>query len=283
MAGASEVRFAFVGDDSKLQKTFDDVGSGARGMAKDIDKASDDARGGFDRLGEGVDSSESKFRGLGDTISGTGDIMTGFKEGDVVGLAMGFADLAGGLTDFVLPAFTAVRGFITTSLIPSLTAIATHPVFIAIAVGGAIIAGLILLEKKFGVVTGAINLLKDAASTVFNVVKDAVTGAVNLIRDGWNATVGGKGFSFGGVDLPGPFDVPGFSLRIPTLHTGGMVPGPGGQNVVAMLQAGETIVPRGARPGGGITIVVQGSVITERDLGRVIADQLRNNRLLGVT
>lgn len=46
-----------------------------------------------------------------------------------------------------------------------------------------------------------------------------------------------------------------------------------------------SIIPNHAMASGGGTVVnlyVSGSVITERDLGRVVADALRNNRLVGV-
>lgn len=287
MPSASEVRFAFVGDDSKLQKTFDDVGAGARDMAKDIDKASGDSRAGFDRLGEGVDGAEGKFRGFGDTISGTSDIMAGFKDGNLVGVAMGFADLAGGLSDFVLPAFTAVRGFIMTSLVPALTAIATHPVFLAIAAGGAIILGLILLEKKFGVVSGAVDAFKDALANIWPAVKGGLNTVIGGLETAANAMLDAFTAPFTLLNkIPGVKnvvpDIP--DVRLPRLHSGGVVPGFAGQDVLAVLQAGETVNPRGSSAtAGGLTVIVQGSVITERDLGRIIADQLRNNRLIGVT
>ncbi|HKY77448.1 MAG TPA: hypothetical protein VJS45_14970 [Acidimicrobiia bacterium] len=291
MARNAEVNVGFHGDDSDLQRTFDDVGAGAKQMAGNIEKSTADSNDGFDRLGEGVDGAEGKFRGFGDTIGGTSDIMQGFKDGNLVGVAMGFADLAGGLSDFVLPAFAAVRGFIMTSLMPALTAVATHPLFLAVLAGGAIILGLILLEKKFGVVTGAIRALGAAAGAVWDAIKtgiEAVIGVIGGLVDGirtvWNSVLGGKGFSFGGWDPPGPGPtLPGFELRIPKLHTGGVVPGVAGQEVLARLQAGETVNARGQASSSGVTIIVQGSLLTERDLGRIVADAQRQNQLIGVT
>lgn len=290
MARNAEVNVGFHGDDSDLQRTFDDVGAGARDMARDIGRSTEDSAGGFDRLSEGVDGSEQKFRGFGDTIAGTSDIMQGFKDGNLVGVAMGFADLAGGLTDFVLPAFTAVRGFIMTSLLPALTAVATHPLFLAVLAGGAIIAGLILLEKKFGVVSGALDALGRVAGAVWDGIRAGVKAVLDVIgtligglRDAWNATVGGKGFSFGGVDLPGPFDIPGFELRIPKLHSGGVAPGGPGQESLRILQGGERVIPNGGAGGAGVTINVYGSLIHERDLPAVVAAAGRAAPLIGVT
>jgi len=103
---------------------------------------------------------------------------------------------------------------------------------------------------------------------VANGIIDAMTKPVDLL----NKIPGVKSF------VP---DIP--DIRLPRLHTGGIVPGVAGQPVLSLLQAGETVMPRGAGPAGGVTVIVQGSVISERDLGRVVADALRNNRLIGVT
>jgi hypothetical protein len=54
-----------------------------------------------------------------------------------------------------------------------------------------------------------------------------------------------------------------------------------------VVHGGETITPYGRSAqnvgGGGLVVNVYGSVISERDLGRVVADAVRQNRLLGVT
>lgn len=298
MAAGNRVELIFAGDDKQLQKTFENVGAEAKEMAGEVGQASrrmaDSTSGASVDIAGAVDGSEAKFRGLGDVVGGTGDIMEGFKTGNVAVLAMGFADLAGGLTNFVIPALTFLKTTLLTTVVPALWAVATHPLFLAVLAGGAIIAGLILLEKKFGVVTTAIGWVKDALSGVWdwisnnwddlaNILTTPFLGAFRLISTAWNNTLGGFGFTV-------PSWVPGIggnSFQLPTMptftfHTGGVFPGVAGREGLAVLQAGERIIPRG-QGGGGITIIVQGSVITERDLGRIIADQLRNNRLLGVT
>jgi hypothetical protein len=282
MAG-NEVKLVFAGDSQQLERTFTNVGQSAQGLAEDVDKASrrmaDATTGSSTDIAGAIDGSESKFRGFGDVVGGTGDIMEGFRSGNVVGVAMGFADLAGGISDFAIPALTAMKTTLLTGLAPALTAISAHPLIAGILAGGAIIAGLIVLEKKFGLVSKAVDVVKDAASSLLGVLGKVVEG----FKDLWNNTVGGKGFDFGGIDLPGPFDVPGFSLRIPRLHTGGMFPGVAGREGLAVLQAGETVIGRGSGAARPIVFNVAGSIITERDLGRIIADQLRNNQLIGVT
>jgi hypothetical protein len=279
---ANEIRTVFTADDSDLVKAFDNVGSEAKGMAADVGKASRDMADSSEKagrdIGGAIDSSESKFTGLGDVIGGTGDVMTAFREGDVAGMAMGMASIAGGITNFVVPALTALKGFLLTGLAPALTAISAHPLIAGILIGGAIIAGLILLEKKFGVVSTALGFVKDAAGAVL----EAIGGIVRAFRDLWNNTVGGKGFDIGGVDLPGPFDIPSFSLRIPRLHTGGVFSGVAGREGLAVLQAGETVSSRGQ--GGGMNLVINVSGVgMGRDFGDAVARALRDNKLIGVT
>ena len=298
-AMANEVRTVFTGDDSDLVKAFGNVGDEARGMAKDVDKATRDTSDSFGGLDSAVGESEGKFRGFGDLVGGTGDVMEGFRSGNLQQMAMGFADLAGGIGSLVIPALTALRTTILTSVVPAMWAIVSNPLFLAIAAGGAIIAGLFLLEQKFGIVSGAVNFVKDALLDLFhwvtgnwpllaNILTMPFLGAFRLISLAWNSTIGGFGFSI-------PDFVPvigGNSFNFPkmptfTFHEGGRVPGAAGQEVMAILQAGETVTSLGGQQGkgGGMTVVVNvaGSVITERDLGRVIADALRQNRLVGIS
>lgn len=279
MAG-NEVKLVFAGDSQQLERTFAKVGDASMEMAEDVGKSSrrlaEDSDISNTKIAEGIDGSERKFRGLGDTIAGTGDIMQGFKDGNVIALAMGFADLAGGVTDFVVPAIQTMRTTILTGLAPALTAISAHPLIAGILIGGAIIGGLILLEKKFGLVSSAVGFLREGLDAVLGGIGAVIRG----FRDLWNSTLGGRGFDIPGFHVPGTnVDFGGFSVRIPTLHTGGIA----GRDTLAVLQQGETVIPRGQSAGGGLTINVMGSVITDRDLGRIVADALRQNKLIGVT
>lgn len=274
---ADKVTIRIDGDASGATAAFQKAGAESRSMAADIDGAADTAEG--------------RFRGLGDTIGGTGDIMEGFRTGNVALLAMGFADLAGGVKDFILPAITSLSTALKVQLGSAMTFISAHPLFAALLVGGAIIGGLILLEKKFGIVTKAVKAVKEAASAVFdwflanwddlaNIVTFPFRAAFEAIARLWNASVGKLSFKVPSW-VPGiggnGFDVP--NIPIPKFHTGGIA----GRDTLALLQAGETVIPRGQSMGSGITINVGGSVITERDFGRLVADALRNNRLIGVT
>ena len=296
---ANTVTLRFEGDDSDLVRSFGNVGDEARDMAKDVDRATRDSSKSFGGLDDAVGESEGKFRGFGDLIGGTGDVMEGFRSGNLQQMAMGFADLAGGIGTLVIPALTALRTTIFTSVVPAMWAVVTHPLFVAIAAGGAIIAGLFLLEQKFGVVTGAVNFVKEALSDLWgwvtgnwpmlaNILTAPFLGAFRLISLAWNSTIGGFGFKIPDfVPVLGgkSFDFP--KMPTFTFHQGGRVPGAAGQEVAAILQAGETVTSISGQQGkgGGMTVVVNvaGSVITERDLGRVVADALRQNQLIGIT
>lgn len=301
MATGNRVELVFAGDSQQLTKTFERVGSDAKEMADDVGAASrkmtSDVGGASGGIGDAVDASEGKFRGLGDVIGGTGDIMEGFKTGNVATMAMGFADLAGGISGLVIPALTFLKTTMLTTVVPAMWAVVSHPLFIAIAVGGAIIGGLILLEKKFGIVSSAIGWVKDAAADVFgwfqrnwddlaNIITTPFLGGIRLISKAWNATVGGFGFTVPSW-IPG---IGGNSFKLPTMptftfHQGGVVPGVPGGEVMAVLQAGEEVLTAPQRAGRGVTVHVHvnGSVITQRDLGRVLVEALRDNRLVGVT
>lgn len=92
--------------------------------------------------------------------------------------------------------------------------------------------------------------LTSAFSTVGNAISAPFRAAFNGIASLWNNTVGQLSWTvpdwvpiIGGSNLSVP--------KIPTFHTGGVVDGVPGQEVLALLQAGETVTPAGRAPGGG--------------------------------
>lgn len=72
------------------------------------------------------------------------------------------------------------------------------------------------------------------------------------------------GFEIDGYDIRGPGpNIPGFTVpeahlpRLPTFHQGGVVPGRFGEEVLAVLKAGERVIPARSTmnpAAGGITI-----------------------------
>ncbi len=75
----------------------------------------------------------------------------------------------------------------------------------------------------------------------------------NLIADAWNNTIGRLSWT-----VPGwvPF-IGGNTISVPKLphfHSGGVVPGAPGTEMLAVLEAGERIIPRGSGGGGAVTV-----------------------------
>lgn len=93
------------------------------------------------------------------------------------------------------------------------------------------------------------------------------------IRNAWNNTIGGRGFSI-------PSWVPGIGgreFRIPRLHQGGRVPGLPGQESLAILQAGEVVIPAsGAR---ATEFVIRLDVPSDAMMARIIRQMFRKGEI----
>jgi hypothetical protein len=107
--------------------------------------------------------------------------------------------------------------------------------------------------------------------------------AFNMIANAWNNTVGKLRFTI-------PSWVPGIggnTIAAPTLptfkfHRGGRVPGHPGEDVLAILQAGETVSPAGAR-GGQLTagdLAGAGGAEFDRVMLAYLAKLMRRNGLV---
>lgn len=71
--------------------------------------------------------------------------------------------------------------------------------------------------------------------------------AFNLVSDAWNNTIGKLSWT-----MPSIFGVGGFTINAPQLprfHAGGRVPGAPGEEMLAVLQAGERVTPAGSSGG----------------------------------
>lgn len=106
-----------------------------------------------------------------------------------------------------------------------------------------------------------------AASGMFDGIKDAFRAAINWLIDKWNdfsITIGGG--SFLGQDIP---EMTLETPNLPRFHDGGMVPGRPGQEVLAILQAGEQVLTaeqqRAMGTGGGTVINATGLTAAEAE------------------
>jgi hypothetical protein len=142
----------------------------------------------------------------------------------------------------------------------------------------ALIAIVVLLVKHWDKVkaagAAAWNWIKKAASNAWDFIKK-IPGwlgtafkniakviswpyrqAFNLIADAWNNTIGRLSWTVPGW-IPG---IGGNTISVPNLphfHTGGTVPGAPGSEMLAVLQAGETVIPASVAGGQLVHVVVK--------------------------
>ncbi|QJY51248.1 hypothetical protein [Pseudonocardia broussonetiae] len=102
--------------------------------------------------------------------------------------------------------------------------------------------------------------------------------AFNFVADAWNNTIGRLSWT-----VPGwiPFiggnriSVP----RLPKFHTGGVVPGAPGQEVMAMLQAGERVIPRDRAGNSGGPATVRFAGDTSDAVASMIMGLIRSGQI----
>lgn len=250
---------------ARVVSAVDKVGDSTRRMSKQVD----DNATSHARLGERVGNNEAKFMGTADLLDGLGGVF-GVNTQGATALARGLGDLSGGfeVVSGILPAITGMFP----KLAGAMTFISAHPLMIGLLVGGAIIAGLILLEKKFGVVSGAVRGLGDAMSAAWeNGIKPAINliiGGVELLARAW-ATPFTLLSKIPGVGNLVPSGLA--NIRLPRLDVGGTVL----QTGVAVVHRGEVVSPAASgspspTAGGTLTIIVEGSVVTENELIDVV-------------
>lgn len=254
------ITVVFEGEDQSATKTFDKVGDSSRRMAKNVDDSAES----HVRLGEKVGNNEQKFMGTADLLDGLGATF-GVNTQAATALSRGLGDLSGGfeIVSGIIPGITTMFP----KLAGAMTFISAHPLMIGILVGGAIIAGLILLEKKFGVVSSSVHALGDAMNAAW---QNGIKPAINLIIGGVELLARAWAMPFTLLSkIPGVGNlVPSglANIRLPRLDVGGTVL----QTGIAVVHRGEVVSPAASSPslaaGGTVNVYVSGSVITEGDL-----------------
>lgn len=171
-----ELKWTILGDSKSLEKSFDNVGAGAKEMAADLDKAAEDAKlfgKAMDRATDAADSSESKFMGTADILDGLGSAF-GLPLENMTGLSRAFGDLSGGFATLG-PSIKGLGG--------SLGSLASGPMGLIVAGVAAAAAGLVLLwqnsETFRDIVTGAF----EAVSKVVGPVVEVIGGAIGWLGD----------------------------------------------------------------------------------------------------
>jgi phage-related protein len=178
----------------------------------------------------------------------------------------------------------------------ALSFIAAHPVMLTIAL---LTAAFVLLwqhsetfrdivrgvfDKVGGFVGGLwdkfknlVGNIKGLGQQIVEVVTWPYRTAFNGIADIWNNTVGRLSFKVPSW-VPGiggnGFDIP----DIPKFHSGGVVPGAPGSETLALLQAGERVIPAGGGGGVVINVYAPNYVGSKDELGRAVTEALRDYR-----
>ena len=113
-------------------------------------------------------------------------------------------------------------------------------------------AGTWLLDKIKAIGSG----IKNVFSRIASAISAPFRSAFNMVAKLWNSTIGRLSWSvpswvpgIGGATISAP--------QLPTFHRGGTVPGLPGQEMLAMVQAGEEITPLGGTAAGGTVIEIR--------------------------
>jgi hypothetical protein len=138
-----------------------------------------------------------------------------------------------------------------------------NPIALVIIAVAAFVAALVILEKKFGIVSKGFELFSDGFYRfIINPIKQAINFIADLIRAiGKIPGVKGIGNFLGGIDIPGFAD-------------GGIVTRP----TLAMVgeKGPEAIVPLGRGGGvGGVTVNVTGGLSTSAEIGQAVVNAIR--------
>lgn len=262
------IRIDFQADAGDALRAFDSVGKASRTMSKNIDISSD----AHTRLGERVGSNEQRFIGTADLLDGLGGAF-GLPTQGATQLFRAFGDLSGG--------FEIVSGIIPglSGLFPkmasAMTFVSAHPLIIGLLAGGAIIAGLILLEQKFGLVSSAVGFLGDAFQAAW---ANGIRPALNFMIAGIEVFLRAMALPFTVLDkIPGVRSLVPDSvahIRLPRLATGGMILESG----LALVHKGEEVRPASVTSqssnNGDINVYISGSVVSASNLVDAIHDGL---------
>jgi hypothetical protein len=171
-------------------------------------------------------------------------------------------DWVGKLVDFALPPLRAAFEFIAKHVIPP------------IAKGfEQLWKGAETVGRIFGEVSRGVKRAWDS-------ILGAIKSVINTIIRGWNSLK----FSVPSVDLGPLGKIGGFTIgtpNIPYMHKGGIVPGPRGSDQLAILQAGETVLPMRSSGGKEVHIHIGNFVGTGPAIDELAAQIAYRMRTVG--
>jgi phage-related protein len=193
---AKPVVVKFIGDESKLDESTSNAERRLGDFGQRAKHESEEAAGGFDRLGESSDEAERRSLGLKDTIDGVSTIMQGPGKQGIASYVQGWADLSGGLANFVFPTLKSLtKEVITNTARTVLSTAATARKTVVETIAAA-------KTKAMAVAQAALNLVMSANPILLVVVAIAalVTGLViaykhsetfrNIVQGAFRAVTG---------------------------------------------------------------------------------------------
>jgi hypothetical protein len=115
-----------------------------------------------------------------------------------------------------------------------------------------------------------------AFSSMASTISSPFRSAFNFVADAWNNTIGKLSWT-----VPGWVPVIGGNTiaapRLPKFHTGGVVPGVPGSEMLAVLQAGERVTPAGQDSGNARSVTVRFAGNTDSALAAAFIKLVRDN------
>lgn len=239
---------------------------------------------GFDRAEQRATGFRDTVTGVQDSVAGFSRVLKGdFSADALVTAGAGVGDLASGFSNLLVPAMkSAVHWFSNTKVAELAVSAATkvwtgvqaafnvvmslNPIGLVIIAIAALIAIIVLIatkttwfQKGWSIAWGWVKKtavsfwdwlkeLPGKIGAVFTKVAGFITApwraAFNFIADAWNNTIGKLRWTvpswvpiIGGNTVAVP--------QLPKFHSGGVVPGAPGSEMLAILQAGERVTPAG--------------------------------------
>lgn len=264
-----------------LATATDIVTKAAQGNGRALKALGIDIGGATDAAGM-LDAIQKNVTGSAETWAATSEGKTAVEQAKQAEAWEKIGKIVDKIAMIVLPVLTEaltvvanVLGFVFEAISPVIDALVRElgPAFQRIGQ----IAGVVF--PAIGRVIGGI---ASVVTTVFSTVASVIRGALNAVIGIVNGVIGGINRIQVHIHV-GPVNLDWWGLRlgyIPYLHSGGIVPGAPGTDVLTMLQAGERVTPAGAA-GASIVINVYGD--TYGDGIDQLADKLAMRlRLQGV-
>lgn len=311
---ANQVTLTFGGDSQQLESAFarvaessqqmsDQVGVSTRELVDRFDAASQASSmlsGGLGDVGGALTEAFGEESGIGQfgaQLESAGTIVMGFT---------GVMDLANLSTQFFKT--TTLGSAIATGIASAATktwagvqwllnaALSANPIGLVVIAIAALVAIVVLIATKTtwfqtlwkhawgGIKSAAVNVwewlrklpgwIGSAFSRIASTISAPYRAAFNMISSAWNNTVGRLSWT-----VPGwvPF-IGGNTISVPNLprfHTGGVVPGTPGSEMLAVLQAGERITPPGGSGAVPTLRIESGGTAFDDALVEVLARAVR--------